>query len=59
MATSLRSIPSLPQVHQSLLAELEDNRTAGSVIARMVAEDPGFPSRCCNWPIPRSSAKAT
>jgi HD-like signal output (HDOD) protein len=42
MATSLRSIPSLPQVHQSLLAELQDNSTAGSVIARMVAEDPGL-----------------
>jgi HD-like signal output (HDOD) protein len=42
MATSLRSIPSLPQVHQSLLAELQDNRTAGSVIARMVGEDPGL-----------------
>ena len=27
VATSLRSIPSLPQVHQSLLEELEDNRT--------------------------------
>jgi HD-like signal output (HDOD) protein len=42
MATSLRSIPSLPQVHQSLLAELQDSHTAGSVIARMVAEDPGL-----------------
>jgi HD-like signal output (HDOD) protein len=42
MATSLRSIPSLPQVHQSLLTEINDNRTAGSVIARMVAEDPGL-----------------
>jgi HD-like signal output (HDOD) protein len=42
MATSLRSIPSLPQVHQSLLAELQDDRAAGSVIARMVAEDPGL-----------------
>ena len=42
MATSLRSIPSLPQVHQSLLAELQDNRSAGTVIARMVAEDPGL-----------------
>jgi HD-like signal output (HDOD) protein len=42
VATSLRSIPSLPQVHQSLLAEIEDNRTASSVIARMVAEDPGL-----------------
>jgi CheY-like chemotaxis protein len=42
MATSLRSIPSLPQVHQSLLAELQDNRAAGSAIARLVAEDPGL-----------------
>ncbi|HEY3861598.1 MAG TPA: response regulator [Verrucomicrobiae bacterium] len=42
VATSLRSIPSLPQVHQSLLAELEDNRTANSVIARMVSEDAGL-----------------
>ncbi len=42
MATSLRSIPSLPQVHQSLLAELQDNRSASSVIARMVGEDPGL-----------------
>jgi HD-like signal output (HDOD) protein len=42
VATSLRSIPSLPQVHQSLLAELEDNRTASTSIARMVAEDAGL-----------------
>jgi HD-like signal output (HDOD) protein len=42
VATSLRSIPSLPQVHQSLLTELEDNRSASSVIARMVAEDAGL-----------------
>jgi HD-like signal output (HDOD) protein len=42
VATSLRSIPSLPQVHQSLLAELQDSRTASSVIARMVSEDPGL-----------------
>jgi HD-like signal output (HDOD) protein len=42
MATSLRSIPSLPQVHQSLLAELQDDRTAGSAIARMVADDAGL-----------------
>ena len=45
MATSLRSIPSLPQVHQSLLAELQDSRTAGSVIARMVSEDPGLTTK--------------
>lgn len=42
VATSLRSIPSLPQVHQSLLAELEDSRTASTSIARMVAEDAGL-----------------
>jgi len=42
VATSLRSIPSLPQVHQSLLEELEDSRTASSAIARMVAEDAGL-----------------
>jgi CheY-like chemotaxis protein len=42
VATSLRSIPSLPQVHQSLLAELEDTSTASSTIARMVAEDAGL-----------------
>jgi HD-like signal output (HDOD) protein len=42
VATSLRSIPSLPQVHQSLLEELDDNRTASSSIARMVAEDAGL-----------------
>src|SRR5580658_1931272 len=41
VAASLRSIPSLPQVHQSLLAELQDNRSASSAIARMVAEDAG------------------
>jgi HD-like signal output (HDOD) protein len=42
VATSLRSIPSLPQVHQSLLAELEDSRTASTAIARVLAEDPGL-----------------
>jgi HD-like signal output (HDOD) protein len=42
VATSLRSIPSLPQVHQSLLAELENTSTASSTIARMVAEDAGL-----------------
>jgi HD-like signal output (HDOD) protein len=33
VVTALRSIPSLPQVHQSLLQELEDGRTASTVIA--------------------------
>jgi HD-like signal output (HDOD) protein len=45
MATSLRSIPSLPQVHQSLLAELQDNRTGSSVIAHMVSEDAGLSTK--------------
>ncbi len=42
LAASLRSIPSLPQVHQTLLQELNDNHTAGTVIARTLAEDPGL-----------------
>ncbi len=42
IAASLRSIPSLPQVHQTLLDELNYNHTAGSVIARTLAEDAGL-----------------
>jgi len=42
VVTALRSIPSLPQVHHSLLRELEDGRTAGTAIARMVGDDPGL-----------------
>lgn len=42
VATSLRSIPSLPQAHHALLKELEDNRNALSKIAQMVAEDAGL-----------------
>jgi HD-like signal output (HDOD) protein len=42
VVTGLRSIPSLPLVHQSLLRELEDSRTAGTVIANLVADDPGL-----------------
>jgi HD-like signal output (HDOD) protein len=45
VATSLRSIPSLPQAHQSLLAELEDNRTPSSGIARMVSDDAGLSTK--------------
>ncbi|MGA2749087.1 MAG: response regulator [Verrucomicrobiota bacterium] len=45
VVTSLRSIPSLPQVYHSLLAELEDNRSAASVIARTVAEDAGLSTK--------------
>src|SRR5580658_17087 len=42
VATSLRSIPSLPQVQQSLLAELQDPRAASSTIARMISDDAGL-----------------
>ncbi|HWD20878.1 MAG TPA: HDOD domain-containing protein [Verrucomicrobiae bacterium] len=42
VVTSLSSIPSLSQVHQSLLHELEDTRTGTTAIARMVADDPGL-----------------
>jgi len=42
VATSLRSIPSLPQVHHSLLAELQDDRSAATVIARLVGQDAGL-----------------
>jgi HD-like signal output (HDOD) protein/CheY-like chemotaxis protein len=42
VATSLRSIPSLPQVHHSLLAEINDERSASGVIARLVSEDAGL-----------------
>jgi HD-like signal output (HDOD) protein len=41
VVTALRSIPSLPQVHQTLLHELKDDRTASTAIAHMVEEDPG------------------
>jgi HD-like signal output (HDOD) protein len=40
--TGLRSIPSMRQVHQSLLAELEDNRNASTSIGNLVASDPGL-----------------
>jgi HD-like signal output (HDOD) protein len=42
---ALRSLPSLPQVHQALLRELKDDRTATTAIARLVAEDPGLSSK--------------
>jgi HD-like signal output (HDOD) protein len=41
-ATSLRSIPSLPQAHHALLRELEDDRNAATNIARLVAQDAGL-----------------
>jgi HD-like signal output (HDOD) protein len=42
VATSLRSIPSLPQVYHSLLAQLENHRNAVSEIAQMVDQDAGL-----------------
>jgi HD-like signal output (HDOD) protein len=40
--TGLKSIPSLQQVHQSLLLELEDNRHASTSVGRLVAADAGL-----------------
>jgi HD-like signal output (HDOD) protein len=45
VVTALRSIPSLPQVYHSLLAELEDIRGPGAVIARLVSEDAGLSAK--------------
>ena len=42
VVSGLRSIPSLPQAHQSLLHELEDGGTGIKAIAGRVAEDPGL-----------------
>jgi len=42
VATSLRAIPSLPQAHHSLMAELKDNDSQFSTIARLIANDPGL-----------------
>ena len=42
VVTSIRSIPSLPQAHHSLLKELEDNRNASTTIARLIGDDPGL-----------------
>ncbi len=45
VATSIRSIPSLPQAHHSLLAELEDSRSATTTIARLIGSDPGLSTK--------------
>jgi HD-like signal output (HDOD) protein len=45
VVTSLRSLPSLPQVHQVLLTELENNRGASAVIGQMVSEDAGLSAK--------------
>jgi HD-like signal output (HDOD) protein len=42
VVTSIRSIPSLPQAHHSLLKELEDNRSGNATIARLIGDDPGL-----------------
>jgi HD-like signal output (HDOD) protein/CheY-like chemotaxis protein len=42
---SLRSLPSLPQVHQTLMAELENNQGASGVIGQMVAQDAGLSAK--------------
>jgi len=42
VVAALRSIPSLPQVHQSLLAELEDHHHASASIGRLIAADAGL-----------------
>ena len=42
VVSGLRSIPSLPQAHQSLLHELEQRRTGIKTIAGRVEEDPGL-----------------
>ncbi len=45
IATSLRSIPSLPQAHHALLKVLEDDRSATTKIARLVAQDAGLSAK--------------
>jgi HD-like signal output (HDOD) protein len=42
VVTSIHSLPSLPQVHQSLLAELEDSSGASAIIGQMVSQDAGL-----------------
>jgi HD-like signal output (HDOD) protein/CheY-like chemotaxis protein len=42
VATSIRSIPSLPQSHHLLMAELRAMDGAGERIAKLVSQDPGL-----------------
>jgi HD-like signal output (HDOD) protein len=42
VVTSIRSIPSLPHVHHSLLAKLKDDQSPSEAIARLVGADPGL-----------------
>ncbi len=45
VATSLRSIPSLPGTYDALLRELRNDRNATTNIARLVAQDPGLTAK--------------
>jgi HD-like signal output (HDOD) protein len=45
VVTGLRSLPSLPQVQHSLLAELEDSRGGSAAIGQMVAQDAGLSAK--------------
>ena len=45
VVASLRSLPSLPQVHHTLLIELENNRGASAAIGQMVAQDAGLSAK--------------
>jgi HD-like signal output (HDOD) protein len=45
LVTSLRSLPSLPQVQRTLLAELQDNRGASAAIGQMIAQDAGLSAK--------------
>ena len=45
MVTSLRSLPSLPQVQHTLLAELESSQGASAAIGQMVAQDAGLSAK--------------
>jgi HD-like signal output (HDOD) protein len=45
VVAGLKSVPSLPQVYHSLLAELEDQRGASTAIARLVSQDPGLSAK--------------
>jgi HD-like signal output (HDOD) protein len=45
LVTSLRSLPSVPQVHHSLLSALEDNRGGSTAIGQMISRDAGLSSK--------------
>lgn len=45
LVTSLRSVPSLPQVQHTLLAELQDDRGASAAIGQMIARDAGLSAK--------------